>query len=822
MSTASAWVLVGALWAGCLTPGSWRLALVGSASLLAAAAIARVAAWRRRPAAGVALLAGAAVGFLLLGAGLAGGRVEIRDGGLLPKLAERGGSAALEAVAVTEPRETPGGVWLILRVTSVDGAPTRERALLRLDERQDVPEIGERLGVIATARPLGTEGFDAHVRRLHAAVALDAGRLERTGPPGRVLRATTVIRERSRAAFDLRLAADSASLLSGLVLGDARGRSEQRAEQFKAAGLTHLVVVSGRHVAVLLAGVLALSSLLGAGARARRWIALASLAWFVVLVRWQPSVLRAGAMASLVLGAGLLGRGRDARHALAMAVLVLLLVDPLLAGQLGFGLSVTATAGVLVLAPVIAARLPGPKALRLPLAVTLGAQLGAAPLLFQLQGGIPLAAIPANLLAVPAAGLAQTIGLIAGLVSQVSVPAGGGVAAAARPPLAVVRWAAETFSTGPLLRLSDVLAPATALLAGALLLRRRAPRMALAALAACVALSVWPVAPLPGAGSGVAELTVLALDVGQGDAILVEVPGTPPARMLVDAGPDAAQVADLLTRRGIDRLDALVLSHPHHDHSGGVAAVIERLDVAAIVVGPTPLAPSGDIAPSALDSYAAAQAHGIAIVPVSGGQRFSLGTATVEVLSPPADGALAHDLNENSVVLRVAGAHGSVLLTGDAELAAQSLLLRRPERLRSSVVKIPHHGGNTNAPGFLEAVGAEVALISAGVDNDYGHPHPDVLDGLRDTRVLRTDADGTVGVTLGPGGPRVIAAGEERSRRPRYTAAHDGAPWDVPADGAGGAAPAARRRQDPRRAARSRRARGGGSSGRRPARRRTA
>lgn len=741
MDAAGAWVLAGALWAGCLLSGPWWLA-PGGLAMLAAARIGAGGTPRRRRAA----LALAAVALTLAGAGLTGGRAALRDGGALPALAARGGAATMRATVVTEARSSDHGAWLLLRVTELDGHAVRERALLRVDDLADAPAIGARLALSATARPLAGDGFDAWLRRLHTAVALDVQRIDVSAPPGQLLAVTTTVRTRTRRAFHRRLERDHAALLAGLTVGDTHGRSPAREQQFTAAGLRHLVVVSGRHVAVLLAGLTAAAALFGVGASGRRWLGLCALAWFTVLVRWQPSVLRAAVMAGVVLGAGLLGRGRDARHVLAMAVILLLFADPMLAGQLGFALSVLATAGVLVVAPWLAERLPGPRVVRLPLAVTLGAQAGAAPVLLAWFDGLGLAALPANVVAVPAAAAAQAAGLLAALVAQVSLDAGSVVALLATPALAVVLWAAETFAHGPVLRVEHLLTPTAGLLAVALTARRRAPRLAAGALIAALAGTALPTLRPPPA---VEQLRVTAFDVGQGDALLVEAPGDPPARLLYDGGPEPDLALAHLRRRGIDRLDVVAMSHVHHDHVAGLPAVLAGVDVGAFVVGPLAAEEHHEpSSPAVRAAHRAARRAGVPVVAVRAGQRFTLGAATVEVLSPPADGTLGGEANANSVVLRVATDHGALLLTGDAEQAAQRRLLRQPARLRADVVQVPHHGGNTNAEGFLAAVGAQRAVLSVGADNEHGHPHPAVIDDLVGVDVRRTDRDGTVTVPV--------------------------------------------------------------------------
>jgi competence protein ComEC len=219
--------------------------------------------------------------------------------------------------------------------------------------------------------------------------------------------------------------------------------------------------------------------------------------------------------------------------------------------------------------------------------------------------------------------------------------------------------------------------------------------------------------------------------------------------MLVDGGPDPDLVLRELRARGIRRLDAVALTHPHADHSGGLPAVLAAVEVGMLLVGPMPLDVVENVDISAVATYRTAATRGVRIMAVAAGQRFALGSAQVEVLSPPADGSLGDEPNENSLVLRVSAPQGAMLLTGDAEVAAQTRLLARPDRLRAAVLKVPHHGGATNVDEFFDAVGARVAVISAGAGNDYGHPTRTVLDALRGVDLRRTDTEGTITIAVG-------------------------------------------------------------------------
>ena len=739
MTVGAAWLVAGALWLGCLLPGTWILAPAGVLVLVSARMLG--SGWRR-----LVLVAAA---FVLLGSGLAGVRVSLLAQGPLMRVGQHGGEGQVEATVASDARPTIGGVWFLVRVRTLDGVHVGRRAFMRMSDEDQAPPLGAHVAFTTTVRPLGFEDFDAYLRRLHVGAELSPVTPVRVvRSPPLLLRMTNEVRARVRIAAHAHLPPDHAAILTGLVTGDTTGLSDTAEDALLAAGLTHLVAVSGSNVALVLAGIVGLAAAAEFGARGRRRIAVVALVWFVVLVRGEPSVLRAAVMALLVLGASGLGRGNDARHTLAVAATLLLLVDPLLAVQLGFALSVLATAGVLVVAPAVAARIPGPRPLALLVGASVGAQIGVAPVLLAGDGGLPLGALPANLVAVPAAAVASAIGVVAALVAQVAPAAAAVIAGLAWPTLSVVLAAGRIFSNGPALTPQHLLTPVAAAVVVALVLRRRSPRLALLCVAVVVASTAWaPWASAP----PVTALTLTALDVGQGDAMLVEVPaseGGVPARMLVDGGPDPGVAVKALRRRGVTFLDAVVVSHPHADHTDGLPGVLSRVRAGALLVGPHRPQDLDDPAASAIAAEVVAGQHAVPVLRVGAGQRFSLGQASVEILSPPADGSVGTEPNDNSLVLRVATEQGSILLTGDAEEAAQQRLLLRPDLLRADVLKVPHHGGATNSPGFLDAVGAHTAVIGVGKDNDYGHPHPDVLADLAGTKILRTDTGGPVSVQV--------------------------------------------------------------------------
>jgi competence protein ComEC len=262
---------------------------------------------------------------------------------------------------------------------------------------------------------------------------------------------------------------------------------------------------------------------------------------------------------------------------------------------------------------------------------------------------------------------------------------------------------------------------------------------------------------------GLTHVTIL--DVGQGDAIVIRSAGG--RAWVVDAGPafgrrDAGEttVAPYLWSLGIRRIEALVVTHPHPDHSGGVPFLVRAFDVGAVWEG---VAPRGDGAYPALDT--ALRDAAVARLAVRRGLRADWDGIAVEVIGPAGGPPPWKTRNDDSVVLIVR--HGAVVLAlaGDVERTGEVLLA--PGKVFA--LKVPHHGSRSSTtPGLLESARPDLAIVSAGYRNRFGHPHPDVLERLAraGTRVLRTDRDGSV--TLSTDGERIWVATYRDGLEVRY------------------------------------------------------
>lgn len=657
-------------------------------------------------------------------------------------------AAFLLGSGAAEPARTaPATTWVSGRVERTVGSEawvetSQGRLRLRLPEPASV---GERL--VALTGPLSPPAL------LPGAVSA-APDDARAGASPR--RARAVVAEGGTTASPDRFAlAEHGGLLRALATGDRTGIDEPTRELLRRTGTAHLLSISGLHVGLMAGTVGGLGwLLLRPLALTRAWrlasvlptlLAAASAVAYAMSVGAPASARRAAVMVVAATLTSLLGRRPRPWTLLGLAAALVVLVEPGLVGDLGFQLSFSAVAGMLLVVPRFTRLVPpdSPRSLSWlvgGLAATVGATAGTLPFVAlhfqQLSPLSPLAnliatpllgsvAVPASLLALLLPG---DLGLLALAVGDSAIDLGlRGLAAVDVEP-----WAPAVGIGG------------AALLSGAVLLRRHP------AAAACLALVALGLRLVP-----TDRLVITFLAVGQGDAALVEWPDG--RRWLVDGGPSSDQVLRYLRRRGLRRLDAVVLSHAHDDHQGGLLPVLESLPVRALWV-PRPPQPEEE-AYGALWEAAKAQGSTLVLpddVPVRG-----LSGARVE---HPRSGWRAHGrdaINDESLVLRLDhGAH-RVIFTGDVEAEAEELLARVLGPM--TLVKVAHHGSrSSSSPAFVARTRPALAVVSAGRENRFRHPHPDTLaawtlpatgsrcggldtDGRScRTRLVRTDLEGSL------------------------------------------------------------------------------
>ncbi|MGC9670508.1 ComEC/Rec2 family competence protein [Planosporangium sp. 12N6] len=759
---------------------SWRAgAVVGLAALVAALATVSVgtrpvsagsgAGSEAVPGAGSDAVPGALTGVLIgvligvvAGAGVTACRVALRDADPVTALARERAEVRADLVVTDDPRLARGvagrpGQYVVaadLTRLEVTGRPALRLSVRVLVLGGDPAWQGVLPGqrVVAEGRIGSARGGD-----LRAAVLSVPAAPRLVGRPSWAQRAAGTLRSGLQRAC-APLPDEPGGLLPGLVVGDTTRLEPAVAEDFRTTGMTHLLAVSGSNVAIVLGVVLGLARWCRAGPRLAAAICAVALVGFVILVRPSPSVLRAAALGALALLALASGRPRSAVPGLAAVVIVLVLVDPQLAGEPGFALSVLATAGLLLLAPGwrdALRRQRVPAGLAEAVAVPASAQLACAPVIAALSGGVGLAAVPANLLAVPAVPPATVLGVAAALLSPVW-PAGAGLAVwlaswparwiilvghyGAQTPAGVAPWPAG--AVGGLLL--------AAVLAALLVAGRYRPVRRLAAVVTVAAVIGTVPIRLAAPGWPPPGWLLVVCDVGQGDAAVL--PVAPGRAVVVDAGPEPAAVDGCLRRLGIREVPLLVVSHFHADHVGGVDGVFRGRRVGAVVTTAHPEPATGR-----RQVLAAAAAHRTPVRQAMPGERYAGGDLRLVVVGP--DRTLVNtrsDPNNNSLVLRVTIGRHSLLLAGDAEEDEQQSLLGA--QVRVDVLKVSHHGSAFQSPAFLDAARPAIAFVSVGVGNVYGHPNPGVLDRLArgGARVLRTDRSGDL-AAVDAGGRLAVA-----------------------------------------------------------------
>jgi competence protein ComEC len=798
----SAWLAIGTVAAALAHDVAGLRLVAGSLALCAAALLAASAASaagkrRRFAGPGIAILAGA----VALAIRVAIAPPAIASDVALP--ANRGPwSAVVEATGT--PRDGQQRATLRLADPGLDGV--RLAATL---PRYPAVVPGQRVTVGGRVEGRPDSPYGAYLERTGVAGTLEAASLEVAFSPLEPVQALASIRGASAEVLARVLPEPEAGLAAGILIGLRDRVDRDLAANFTTAGVSHVVAISGWNIAIVAAAVGALGGSLGR--RRRSVLTMAAIVAYVLFSGASSSVVRAAAMAGVVLMARESGRAGRAAAALGWAATLLLLADPALIADAGFQLSSVATAGLIAWATPLGERIKRMGGGRVPrwlaesLGVSLAAQAATLPIVLATFGRLALVAPVANLFIVPIVPFAMAAGGIAfvgGLVLSAGVPA------AAASVLAFPGWVALALMVGIASLAADIpFASATleppvnvagaglATVALAVLERRRrrpsgsrrspgakpaasgpawirvrlsrATRLGGVLLAASLVATGAVVAQRP---SGRATVTVL--DVGQGDAILVE--GSRGGRLLVDGGPDPDRLLIELDRRlppWDRRIDAVVLTHPHEDHVAGLALLLERYRIGRTfepgMRGPGPGYEAWD---------AILRRTGRPHALLAAGDRLSVDEIELDVLWPrrgevpdeaPDSGT---GINNVSVVLLGTVEGRRFLLTGDVEEEVDPEL--RGLIARVDLLKVAHHGSRTaSTDAFLDAVDPAVAVTSAGAGNRYGHPAPATLQRLegRGAHVFRTDLDGSVSVALSARGVSVDTSGGRPRPTPRPT-----------------------------------------------------
>jgi competence protein ComEC len=803
-------VAVGSLAAGlALAQADAPLVLATAAGALACLA------WLRAP--GPAVIAAA----LVLG-GSAVGDARLRALDHASAQIDDGRAIRAHAHLLTRARPSAFGATAEARLTT--GRLAGARVLLRLDAPlAPRTAVGAELALAGRLRrpledPDSTFDFAAHLRRLGISGELIVDRVRATGRQRRgVAGGLDRLRGRAERAVSAGLPEKDAALALGMVLGEDEQIDTATRDDWRDAGLSHLLAVSGQNVMLLMALALPMLAAAGLGPRGRGLALLSLVALYVPLAGAGPSLQRAGVMGAAGIAAMTLSRPSSRWYSLVLAAAVTLVLNPRACTDPGWQLSFVAVAGILVAGRPLAARLrriaeelagPRSRAGRLPvlaravveglcegIAVTVAATLATAPLLAYHFGSVPLAGLPANLLALPAVAPAMWLGMVKAALGLAAplLPGADRLAEALGPlthiPIAYLDGLAERCATLPGGRLELPLSSAPAVVSayaamaaltfGPRLARRagtgsrsgqvrssrpgalefaaawrRSPRSLRAGASALLAVLL-----VLGAGAVLATpappdaLTVSFLDIGQGDATLIQ-DGTG-AAALFDGGPPEARVYRQLRSAGVRRLDLMVATHQSRDHQGGLHEVLERIPTSLLLENS-----DGTTDRDFRRLLTEAESRGVRHAAARAGQVLEVGRLRIEILSPaplPPGAPPPEDPNPRGVAAIVSAGDFDLWLSADAESDAILPLPLRPVE----AMKVSHHGSaDPGLPEVLERLGPQVAAIEVGAGNSYGHPTPETLAALRAAvpHIYRTDRDGTVTLTVRDG--RVVVTTE--------------------------------------------------------------
>ncbi|MCX6439349.1 MAG: ComEC/Rec2 family competence protein [Actinobacteria bacterium] len=537
---------------------------------------------------------------------------------------------------------------------------------------------------------------------------------------------------------------DAGALIPGMVLGDTSKQSTDFKNSMKRSGLTHLVAVSGANFALVSAFVLWMMQFLFARMKFRLTATAISLIAFIALVRPSPSVLRAAAMAAVLLIAQGTKRGRDSLPALGFAMAAVVIVDPWQARDAGFALSVLATAGLLLFAPVLIEKMRTrmPEKLAQALAPPIAAIVFCSPIIVALSGYLAPMSVIANLLAAPFVAPITIVGFIAALFSPIAPLLSTVLIWFIRFPAGAIALIAHWASSFPVLTLRTgkigflIVASFTLI---SWLLKRWFKQIIIFTLV--VLISITWLQRWPGGDWQVANC-----DIGQGDSMVINLGNH--RGLVIDVGPDPVAEDRCLKALGINEIPLLILSHFHADHVAGLPGALKNRTVGQVWV-------SVNSAPLVESAMAQSALKGVEMIKAVRGMSSKLGPLRIKVLWPtlsatsfaemPGDGS---QVNNSSIATLITGDAFSIFAGGDIEPPVQELLVKDVGPV--DIYKVSHHGSRYQDLAFMAALHPRISIISVGAGNTYGHPAVQTLDALArlGSEVLRTDIDGAIAVQV--------------------------------------------------------------------------
>jgi len=560
------------------------------------------------------------------------------------------------------------------------------------------------------------------------------------------------LKKKIRQVFLRTLPKEYCDLLGSIIFGiKASPISEEVKDKYRRTGVVHILVASGQQVSILAGLCISIGRFAKMPFMPVAAIASFSVWSFAAMAGFGSSILRAALMGQVMIASLLLDRENDFYSSFALAALVLLAIDPNNLFDIGFQLSFLATWALVYIAPILNEQFSKifPGLLSRALSISIAPVMVTAPIGIFYFSQLSLVSVVANMIVVPMAEMLTTLGFISSLLGLIFFPAAQVLNSFMLVLMFILENAVKFFSSIPD-SFIYIAKPSVLLIIAYYLfifhfievIKNNRIKMRSAAAVVLVLLLSFPVC---GAVFASNDLEITVLDVGQGDSIFLREPGG--GSMLIDGGEEKAgekTVVPFLQRKGINKLDIVVLTHPHDDHIGGMVPVLETFKVSDILDSGFPF-----MTGTYKDLLDIVRQKNIRYQTVKEGQRFRFGKARVTILGPPEqfiEGTLS-DPNNNSIVLKIDYGKRSFLLTGDAAFEEEEKILLSGADIKCDVLKIGHHGSATSTGDeFLDLAAPSAAVISVGERNKYGHPSGRVIRllGDRGIRTFRTDRNGAV------------------------------------------------------------------------------